>query len=302
VIVPAYNAASTVGMAVDSVLAQSCGDFELLVIDDGSSDGTAEVVRVRQDPRVRCATTANGGVARARNHGLGLASGDLVAFLDADDLWHPTKLERQLQMMTRWPSVGLCFTAAEHVDGDLRRIGEDPAVPYPDYCEALLTVGNVVSGGGSSAMARHDLVEHVGGFDPGLSQVADWDLWLRLSLETEFAPISDSLVRYRKTTGTMSGDPTLLERDTFAMLDKFFAGPGGAPRRGLHRRAYGRQWMVCSGTYLHAGRLGDSLRCLRRGVAADPRSLRRPLLLPARVISRALGSRVAAVSKHRAGA
>jgi glycosyltransferase involved in cell wall biosynthesis len=286
VIIPAYNAGRTVGAAVDSVVAQTFGNFELLVVDDGSSDDTADVVHARADRRVRCVTTHNGGVSRARNHGLASTSGELVAFLDADDAWHPTKLERQVQALGSSSAIGLSFAGAELVDDQLRRIGDDPAVWYRDYCQALLTIGNVVSGGGSSVLVRRLLLDAAGGFDPQLSQTADWDLWLRLSLATDFAAIAAPLVRYRKAPDTMSSDPALLERDTFAMFDKFFATPAAEPYRPLRRRAYGRQWMVCSGTYLHAGRVGDSLRCLLRGLAADPRSIRLPLLLPVRLAAR----------------
>jgi glycosyltransferase involved in cell wall biosynthesis len=286
VIIPAYDAARTVGVAVDSVLAQTFEDFELIVVDDGSRDATADVVRAREDPRLRCVTTPNGGVAQARNHGLALTSGALVAFLDADDAWHPTKLARQDETMTERPSVGLCYAAAELVDDRMAKIGEDPAPPRAEYCEALLTIGNIVSGGGSSAMVKRSLLTALGGFDPRLSQTADWDMWLRLSLETDFAAIAAPLVRYRKAPDTMSSDPALLERDTFAMFDKFFANPAALHYRPVRRRAYGRQWMVCAGTYLHAGRIGDSLRCLLRGLAEDPRSIRLPLLLPARSAAR----------------
>src|SRR3954469_12256948 len=99
VVIPAYNAAQTVGAAVDSVLAQTFGDFELIVVDDGSRDDTAEVVRARKDPRVNCVRTENGGVSAARNRGLDLAAGSLVAFLDADDAWQPAKLERQHRIL-----------------------------------------------------------------------------------------------------------------------------------------------------------------------------------------------------------
>ncbi len=286
VIVPAHNAARTVGVAIDSVLRQTLTDFELLVVDDGSRDSTPDVVRSREDARVRCVTTPNGGVARARNHGLGLASGDFVAFLDADDVWRPSKLERQLEAMTASPSVGLCFTGAEFVDGELVTLGEDAASRYVDYSRELLIRGNVISGSSSSVMVRRFLVNRAGGFDSQLSQCADWDLWLRLSVETDFHALAEPLVQYRKTPGTMSSDPALLERDTFMLLDKFFANPASQRYRPLRGRAYGNHWMICAGTYLHAGRLKDSLRCVRRGVVADPRSLRRPLLLPARSAAR----------------
>jgi glycosyltransferase involved in cell wall biosynthesis len=286
VIVPAYNASTTVGRAVDSVLAQTFGDLELIVIDDGSTDSTAEVVRRRRDRRLRCVAIANRGVSGARNLGLDIGSGDFVAFLDADDAWLPTKLERQLDLMEKRPAAGLCFTSVELVDGGLRRIHEDRSSPYMDFTEALLANGNVVTGSASSAIVRRSVLESVGGFDPRLSQCADWDLWLRLSLATEFVVIDEPLVQIRKGRESMSSNPGLLEKDTFALLDKFFASPPSVPYRPLRRRIYGMQWMVCAGTYLHAGHLGASLRCVSRGLLTDPRSLSRPLLLPVRFASR----------------
>lgn len=285
-IVPAYNASKTVGRAVNSVLAQTFSDLELIVINDGSTDSTAEVVRSRRDERARCITIVNGGVAGARNRGLDLASGDFIAFLDADDAWRPEKLERQLDLIGQRPTAGLCFTSAELVDGGLRRIREEVAFSFTDFTEALLKNGNVVTGSASSTIVRRSVLERVGGFDPQLSQCADWDLWLRLSLATEFVVINEPLVQIRKGPGTMSSDPGLLERDTFALLDKFFTSPASVPYGRLRRRTYGIQWMVCAGTYLHAGRLGESLRCVRRGILTDPRSLPRPLLLPVRLASR----------------
>lgn len=286
-IVPAHNAARTIGIAVDSVLGQTIADLELIVIDDGSTDSTAEVVRSRHDERIRCVKTENRGVARARNRGIDLSSGEFVAFLDADDVWLPAKLERQLQAMEAKPSVGLCFSSAELVNAERQRLADASAASLSDYTEALLLRGNVVAGSASSALVRRSLLQSAGGFDPELSQCADWELWLRLSLETDFHAISEPLVHVTKAPGSMSSDPALLERDTFALLDKFFDSPRSTPYRRLRRRAYGTQWMVCAGTYLHAGRVRDSLRCVSRGLLTDLRSAPKPLLLPARAGSRA---------------
>jgi glycosyltransferase involved in cell wall biosynthesis len=287
VIIPAYNASRTIGTTIESVLAQTFTDFELLVIDDGSQDDTADVVSSVADPRVRCISTENGGVSVARNRGLDLAAGSYVAFLDADDAWRPTKLERQHLAMRETPDVGLCFASAELVDDDLRPIGMDPAVARSNYTEALLLEGNIVAGGGSAVMARTSVVEQAGRFDTALSQCADWELWLRMSVMTRFLPLHETLVLYRAAPGTMSSDPELLERDTFALLDKFYADSASAAYAVVRKRAYANHFMVCAGTYLHARRLRDSLRCVAAGLRSDPRTVSRLVSFPARWADRA---------------
>lgn len=286
VIIPAYNAAQTLGFAIDSVLTQTFDDLELLVIDDGSTDDTTDIVKSRGDNRLRYVRTSNQGVSAARNRGLDLSSGDLVAFLDADDAWRPLKLERQHLLLSGDRAVGLCFTSAAILDDQRRRRGLDVAQEYDDYSRALLG-GNIVTGGGSSVMARRSLIEQAGGFDQSLSQCADWDMWLRMSVVTKFRAIDDPLVLYRRAPDTMSSDPGLLEQDTFAMLGKFYASPASADYEFLRRRVYAEQWMVCAGSHLHAGRMRDALRCLTQGLRSDPRTGRRVLTLPARWATRA---------------
>jgi glycosyltransferase involved in cell wall biosynthesis len=287
VIIPAYNASRTVGAAVDSVLAQSFTDFELLVIDDGSQDNTADVVTARNDPRVKCVRTENGGVSVARNRGLDLVAGTYVAFLDADDAWKPTKLEQQHRAISEKPEMGLCFASTEHVDDDLRPIALHPAPQRSDYSEALLLEGNIISGSASSVMARTSTINEAGRFDPRLSLCADWDMWLRMSVVTRFLALDEALVRYRSIPGTMSSDPEVLQRDTFAMFDKFYANTASAPYDRLRDRAYANQWMVCAGSYLHAGRLRQSLRCIVAGLRSDPRTVSRLVSFPARWADRA---------------
>jgi glycosyltransferase involved in cell wall biosynthesis len=272
------------------VLAQTFGDFELIVVDDGSSDDTG-LVAGRDDRRVNVVRSPNGGVAAARNRGLDVATGSFVAFLDADDAWQPTKLERQHAAISESPEVGLCFPSAQLVDDGLRPFGVDPAVDRSDYTEALLLEGNVVAGGGSSVLARTAAVEQAGRFDPQLSQCADWDMWLRMSMITGFLPLHEELVLYRSVPGTMSSDPQLLERDTFAMLDKFYAEPASGRYASVRRRAYANQWMVCAGTYLHARRLRDSLRCVVAGLRSDPRTVGRLVSLPLRWARRMVSRR-----------
>jgi glycosyltransferase involved in cell wall biosynthesis len=282
VVIPAFNAQDTIADTLGSALAQTVPEIEVLVVDDGSSDATAQIAGGTGDERVRVISTANAGVARARNRGIAEARGAFIAFLDADDLWRVNKLERQLAMLREQPETGVCFTGALRVNGDGRIIEPIPARNYDDVCAALLLKANIVSGGSSSALVRAAAAREVGGFDPEFSQCADWEYWLRLSLATKFAAVPESLVLYRTHPGNMSSDIPLLERDTFGVLDKFFSRPEAARYSGIRSRVYSNHWMICSGSYLHAGQLGASLRCLAHGLRAHPSSIRRPLGLPRR--------------------
>jgi hypothetical protein len=145
----------------------------------------------------------------------------------------------------------------------------------------------VVPAGGSSILCDRELLLEAGGFDPDLSLCADWDMWLRLAVRTRFAGIDDPLVLYRRTPGSMSGDPRVLERDTLALLAKAFSARD-APGLAMQNRVYGYQYRVLSGSYLHTGLHRDALRCLVRSLRHDPRQALYALALPARAIRRAI--------------
>lgn len=286
VVIPAFNAEKTIGETLASVLGQTFEDWELVVVDDGSRDGTAAVVHAIDDERIKLVSIANGGVARARNRGIADARGEMVALLDADDVWLPTKLERQVALMKTRPDLGMCFTAATRVSSDTGRTSEMPARDYADFCEALLLYSVIVPAACSSIVARRRLVIQAGGFDPAFSQTADWDFCLRMSRLTPFASVPEALVRYRTHPGNMSSDISLLERDTFAVLDKVFADPKFAQYLPLRARIYSNHWMICSGSYLHARHYASAARCLTRGLQTYPPNVRGPLGLPKRWFGR----------------
>jgi glycosyltransferase involved in cell wall biosynthesis len=264
VIVPTYNAARFINQTLEALLHQTFRDFEVLVIDDGSQDQTAELVQ-SYGPPVSYIRQPHGGVSSARNTGLSRAIGQYIAFHDADDLWEPRKLEQQVAVLESRPSVGLCFTSMLVVDLDLRPLKVIHARGYADFCEALLLYGSVVSGSCSSAMVRREVVEMVGGFDPELSLCADWDYWLRLSLLTEFAPITEPLMKYRMWDGSMSHNMAnidLWEQDPFRVLRKFYAANPPKKYMRLKMRCFSTRWLGLSAAYYRAGRRPESLRCL----------------------------------------
>lgn len=193
VLIPAYNAAGCVSRAIESVLAQTVPPLEILVVDDGSADGTAEVVE-RFGAPVRLLRQANGGPAAARNHAARKASGEWLALLDADDAWLPQKLERQLP-----------YASGERV-GLVHCWGPPGGGPVPDAItfETLWEKNCIVN---SSALVRREAFQAVGGFDEdrALISVEDYNLWLRLlAAGWEVATCPEQLHEYTPAPGNLS--------------------------------------------------------------------------------------------------
>lgn len=287
VIIPAYNAGRYVGAAIQSVLAQTHRDFEILVVDDGSEDDTAAVVEAFGAP-VRLLRQANAGVSEARNHGLRVATGRYVAFLDADDTWFPEKLERQVSTLLVHEGFRACYSAFLAVDDQLSPLGVRRSSRRASVVEDLLLRGNVV-GSICTVLVERELFDAVGGFDPALSQCADWDMWVRLGTLTDFHYLDEPLVTYRQHDTNMSRNPALLERDSLRVLEKAFELPGLPEHvRSKRRRAFGRNYMVLAGTYFVAGRPSDFARCALRSLALDPRQASYLLRFPLRRAARRL--------------
>lgn len=293
VVIPAYNARDTLGVALESVLSQTFRDREVIVVDDGSTDDTREVAEAFGSG-VTCISRPNGGVSSARNAGIERAAGRYVAFLDADDRWAPDKLARQVALLDARSEVGLCFVGAKRVDGGMNVLERMPAVEHPDFTAALLLGSQVVTACSSSSVTRRELLVAIGGFDSRFSQCADWDFALRMSLRTRIAAIDEPLVLYRTAAGNMSSDIGLLERDTFGVLDRFYADGGGRYAR-IRRRVYSNHWMYVAGSYLHAGDSRAALRCAAQGLALYPLNASR--MVPANWIRARLGGGRGAVSQ-----
>lgn len=283
VVIPAHNAEPFIGAAVDSVLGQTFRDLELIVVDDGSTDGTAARLQAYADARLSCVRQDNQGVSRARNRGMAESRGRFVAFLDADDVWQPAKLDRQLQALDRRQQCRACYTTAVLTDARLQPFGEQRTVEGSVTLRNLLIYGNLVPAGASSVLCTRGALDEAGAFDASLSLCADWDLWLRMAERTCFACVDEPLVLYRCLTHSMSRNVHVLERDTMAVLNKAVRG---LPEPRLRRRVYGHHYRVLSGSYWRGHALRDSLRCLSLALRHDPRQLLYALALPARVMGR----------------
>jgi GT2 family glycosyltransferase len=279
-IVPAYNAERTIAKALESAFAQTWRDFEVIVVDDGSTDATCAALEPWRDA-ITYVRQPNGGPGRARNRGIARARGDLVAFLDADDAWLPHKLERQIEYFDAFPGTGLLHTAVFLGDPDDRALEGSrrlvaPSPPRQLFCEIFETEIEVHT---LSVMAPRAVLVELGGFDERREiHVEDWDLWLRiaarhpvgyiaspLAVHHEGGVMSDALDR------TFEGQMRVIERALATYRRLCVATGRGAARREAkprHRAA----WEI---GYAHLARneTTPARRAFREALRHDPTHL-----------------------------
>lgn len=183
VVIPAYNVAGYLPVALDSLLAQNLNRFEALIVDDGSTDDTAAVARSygERDRRIRLLQKPNGGLSSARNHGMAAARADYIALLDADDAYHPDKLKNHVQKLDQAPDVAVVYSASRIMgeDGKLIFMSMSGKPLHRDWLFSLLCKNCI--GHGSNAVFRRSLLEQVGNFDETLRSCEDLDFWLRIA-------------------------------------------------------------------------------------------------------------------------
>jgi glycosyltransferase involved in cell wall biosynthesis len=197
IIIPAYNAMSYLPETLVSVFKQTFTDFEILIINDGSSDHIVEWVSQITDSRVRLISQANQGVSAARNTGISNSQGKYIAFIDADDLWEPTKLEKQVNCLEANPTVGLVYTWTAFID----KFSKPTGVSIVSHAEGNvwqeIVVRDMISTG-SCTMIRAECFNKVGLFDSDLCIGEDRDMWTRIAACYPFAVIKEPLTLYRR--------------------------------------------------------------------------------------------------------
>ncbi|MEB3360487.1 MAG: glycosyltransferase family A protein [Synechococcales bacterium] len=220
-VIPAYNAMAYLPEALNSVLAQTLEDFEVIIVDDGSTDHIKDWFdKEVQDPRIRLVSQRNRGLAGARNTGIRHAQGQYIALLDADDLWHETKLAKQVKVLESSPAVGLVYTWMRLIDQDGTPTGKYVKNQVEGRVWKQLIVSNCV-GSGSTPMLRRECFEILGNFDENLgSYMEDRDMWLRIAPHYEFAVVREALVDYRQHPSSASKNWNAMARSAKIILDK----------------------------------------------------------------------------------
>lgn len=237
VVIPAYNAAWCVGKAIDSVLAQDFQDFEVIVVNDGSTDDTAAVLAKYSD-NIRVVNQSNSGLSSARNSGIRESRGNFVAFLDADDWWLPGKLGRQIALMRSRPELGFSSTAAKVEDPEGRLLNIWACAAWEGSFLTHLFGSNAdVAGSGSSVIARRELFRQAGNFDESLRSLEDIDMWMRLAAVADYACLEEPLAVILKRPGSMSRNIEVMRDAVIKVMKK--------NRHLIPESQQGEYWCAC---------------------------------------------------------
>ena len=243
VVIPAYNAMAYLPETIDNVLEQTYSNFEVIVVNDGSTDNIKEWITQISDRRVKLVSQVNLGLAGARNTGIRESEGEYLAFLDADDLWDFTKLAKQVQVLDSHPEAGLVYTWISYIDERGKSTGRVVKPQSEGDIWQELTKGNLVECG-SVAMVRRQCFEKCGVFDCNLgSFVEDWDMWLRIARTYPFKVIKEPLTYYRQVTNSASRNWQRMAKSYQLVIDKAFAAANW-DELPLRNRSYGTANLV----------------------------------------------------------
>ena len=226
VIIPTYNSSRTIGETLQSVINQTYSDFEILLINDGSTDNLMEVLKGFQDSRLQILHYENGGLTAARNRGIDRASGKYLIFLDADDLWSPDKLESHVDALDNAektnPKAAIVYSWSYFLDDETNTSYINHPEPYEGNVLPKIVEANFVTNG-SNPMITREAIDSVGYFNSDFHGVSDWDYWIRLAQQWDYILIPKRQVFYRQSTTSMSSATVLdREQDQLRVINTIF--------------------------------------------------------------------------------
>lgn len=271
VIIPTYNRSRIVLRAIESVLHQTFTDYEIIVVDDASSDDTEEVITGRYGDKIIFIKKAeNKGLATARNTGIQASRGVYIAHLDDDDEWLPEKLAAQVKLIRQNPSLGLVYCGYFKVKEDGTTESQVKPEKRGHIFEELLKQ-NYIVGSASAALIKKEVLHKAGLFDESLSACEDWDLWIRIARHYQVDFVKSPLVRYRVHEHNMHKDIYRMEESTFRVLDKYW--PEVCQEIKIEKemyKIYSDHCISFAWQYYQAGDRSDFDRLVFRALECDP--------------------------------
>lgn len=275
VIIPAYNSEKYIVGAISSILAQTYKNLEIIIVDDGSTDSTARVVKDKINAKryplsAKYIHQKNGGPSAARNRGIRESKGEYIAFLDSDDIWLPEKIERQVNYCIDNSQCGLIYTGYDTCDENGIIVSKfiKKEVSKKEILKNLY-LKNVISTA-STVMVRRECFDRVGYFDEALKVAEDWDMWIRILNLYDFYYINESLARYtiRKESQSYNGQKNL--DNDLRFLDKIFSDPKMRNNALLKRRAYGARYYSAAIAYKENNSISNARGCLLKSFCLYP--------------------------------
>jgi GT2 family glycosyltransferase len=268
IVIPAFNVEAYIEAAVHSALAQTIQNIEVIVVDDGSTDGTAGRVQALDDPRIRLIRRSNRGLAATRNVGIRHARGFYVGFLDGDDLWKPERAARHLDVMEQDPRIGVTYSHYAYIDESGRPTGE---ILFSSVSEPNLRQMVHRNRAGSSVILRMDCLMQSGLFDESLRSSEDYDLWIRVLARTPFRLrlVPEPLALYRVRPGSLTMDFESFLRTADRLADKLRHTYPEIADRDI-RRGHAEHYRIAARKALAAGRADLGRRHLRQALRIFP--------------------------------
>lgn len=290
VIIPNFNYGRFIGETIESALAQTYSNIEVIVADDGSTDDSVEVIRHYGD-RVKLVRQNHEGVSSARNRAAAESTGGFLAFLDSDDIWQADKIEKQVRVFERDPEIGLVhcgyvdFTESgqmlsQHLNGLEGKVD----------LEMLRYERPTILGGGSGVVVRRSVFERVGGFDTRMAGAEDWEFFYQAARISKVGFVPEVLMKYRLHPRNSHLDILRMEKAILKAYDKAF-NINDDELRLIRRQCYGKIHSVIAGSYFRAGQYGPFVRHAVRSLWLTPGTASRYLGYPTRAISRMIASR-----------
>jgi glycosyltransferase involved in cell wall biosynthesis len=270
VIIPTYNREQLISRAINSVLAQTYKDYEIIVIDDGSTDHTKEALEPFEG-KIKYFYQDNSGISGARNRGIEEARGNYIAFLDSDDAWMPEKLATQAEILDRDPSVGIVYSKMLILNEDGKHCGFKPDEKTGrNFMELIEIRGDIAT---STVMTRRECFQKVGRFDPDLPPMEDFDMWLRISKFYKIYEVENVTLAYYYEHGQQATKDLKKVYEGLVKLEhKILRMADEAPQK-IKNKVIQRLTMhqyTLSRLYYKEGRLKDSFRNVASAIGRNP--------------------------------
>lgn len=278
IVIPAYNAADYLREAIDSVLNQSYPNIEFIVLDDGSTDGTADVLKSYPEERFYRERHSNMGQSATMNKGWAMARGEILGYLSADDALLPNAVEHCVKIFNQRPDISMCYCDYEQMNENSETLR---TVTLPDFDYRAMVL-ECVCVPGPGVLWRRSAFEMSGGWNPNLRQIPDFDFWLRLGIFGEFHHVDKVLARFRVHTGSQTcsaGDLSKSEEVVRVMMAYYGRSDLPATVISGKRRALASAHIFSAALHLKAGRVSFAFRHLGQAIRLMPYTLLKPITM-----------------------